>query len=485
MMSMKRTGRVFTVLGGVVVLATLVADLVLGGDEGFGAFQFFGIEVGILIFLIGIGLFALDLNGKVSIRERLHALAEQIIVWPNVVWVTLAFLILYIPFFLFPLFFSQTQIHYFTKYIPNAYITHVGFDIEAIISRVQAWLATGQSPYADGFIAYPPLAIALFTPLSIIGYPAYFELMTGLTVAAYMMAALVIPLLIIPKRNHALLFLLFVTGLFSYGLQFEQERGQFNLIAFTLCLSAIYLYHYHHKFRYFAYLLFSLSVQLKVYPIMFVAMFIEEWRDWKKHLRRLLGLGVVNFSLLFVLGYKFYGDFVKAITAYQFDYLSSRYENLSIKAYSYYLSTTLFGAETMTKAPAWFEILFLALVVLAFLVVILAAWKRRVRGLNPSLLLVCTLAALLIPSVSNDYKLSILIVPMTLFLCRKTAVFGKSKKIVHIFLILLTSLAYWSTLYPATVKPDFLDRNFPALTLILVSATALSSLAPYMDENVP
>lgn len=483
---MKRAGLILMVLGAVVFLAAALADWILqGGNEGLGASQFLGVEVGISLFLIGMGLLTLEPAGKISLREWSQALLEKVIHWPNVAWIILTFLILYIPFFLYPLFFAKAQIHYFTQYIPNAYITHIGFDLEAIVSRVQTWLVTGQSPYSDGFIAYPPLAIALFTPLLIIGYPAYFKLMTGLTVAAYVMAALVIPLLVISKRNHALLFLLFVTGLFSYGLQFEQERGQFNLVAFTLCLFAIYIYHYHHKLRYFAYLIFSLSVQLKVYPIMFVVMFIEDWRDWKKNLRRLLGLGALNFSLLFVLGYKFYGDFVKAITAYQFDYQSSRYENLSIKAFAYYLSTGLFGSETMSKAPVLFEILLLALVGLSFLTVVLMAWKKHLRGLNPSLLLVCTLTALVIPSVSNDYKLSILIAPMILFLCRETVVFGKNKKIIHIVLIVLTSLAYWSTFYPATVKPDFLDRNFPALMLILASVTALNFLAPGMDENIP
>lgn len=218
---------------------------------------------------------------------------------------------------------------------------------------------------------------------------------------------------------------------------------------------------------------------------MFIVMFIEDWQDWKNNLRRLLGLGALNFSLLFVLGYPFYLDFFRAITAYQFAYQSSRYENLSIKAFAHYLSTGFFGPNTMAKAPALFEMLFLALIGLAFFASILVAWKKRLRGVNPTLLLVCTLAALVIPSVSNDYKLSILIAPMTLFLCQETDIQAKNRKSIHIFLIVLASLAYWSALYPATVKPDFLDRNFPALILILASATASNFLAPYAGGGTP
>ncbi len=480
---MKRTGLGFIVLGTIVTFVTIIADSMFqAGKKGIGAFQFFGIEVGIFLLLIGIGLFTSTYKGD-SIWGRFPALTDKIIAWPNIAWAIITFLILYIPFFLFPLLFTKTQIHYLTKYIPDAYISHIGFDIEAIVSRIKTWLTTGQSPYADGFIAYPPLAMALFTPLVIIGYPAYFKLMTGLTVAAYMLAALVIPLLLIPKRNHALVFLLFITGLFSYGLQFEQERGQFNLLAFTLSLLAIYLYHYHHPFRYFAYLLFTLSVQLKVYPIMFVVMFVEDWRDWKNNLRRLGGLIALNFSLLFILGYSFFQDFFRVVTAYQFAYQSSRYENLSIKAFAYYLSTNLLGFDAMSKVSALFEFFFVTLVGLSFLAVVFVAWKKQISGLNPVLFLICTLAALVIPSVSNDYKLSILTVPMLLFLCQETEIHGKSNQIIRIFLIVLICLAYWSTLYPATVKPDFLDRNFLALFLILLSATALNFLPSDTDKN--
>jgi hypothetical protein len=390
------------------------------------------------------------------------------------------FLITYILFFLLPVFFSKQQIHYLTKYIPDAYITRIGFDIEAIVSRIENWLRTGQSPYSDGFIAYPPLAIAIFATFSIIGYPAYYKLIVSITVIAYLIAAFRLPWLIIPKRNQTLLLLFFMTGLFSYGLQFEQERGQFNLITFAFCLAAIYIFHFHHKFRYFAYLLFSLSIQLKVYPVFFVVMFINDWRDWRNNIRRVLGLGILNFGLLFVLGYNLFLDFIGRITEYQLSE-SSRYENLSIKGFAYYLSndvfeitkTNLFASSGNAETFFWF------LLGLCFLIVVGYSYFRNTRGLNPYLLLTCTIAALIIPSISNDYKLSLLIVPMALVLGCLPELQNPRKKAFSILLIIFASLAYWTTLYPATVKPEFLSRDFPALIIILISITILQFLAPY------
>jgi hypothetical protein len=380
-----------------------------------------------------------------------------------------------------PVFFSKIQIQYLTKYIPDAYITHIGFDIEAIVSRIENWLTNNQSPYSDGFIAYPPLTVAIFAPLSILGYPAYFKLMVGITLLAYFVSGLIIQLLVISKNNRTLLLLFFITGLFSYGLQFEQERGQFNLITFTICLVAIYIFHYHQKYRFFAYLLFSLSLQLKIYPIFFIFMLVDNWRDWQSIIKRFLGLGIFNFLLLFVLGRDIFFNFLYVIRAYQFEYQSTRVENLSIKGFMHYLSTDSVQAVLPLSAQAIrsIELFFMLLLILCFVFVIGRAIKNNEKGLNPYLLLISTITALIIPSVSNDYKLSFLIAPITLLFCSLPEIIDPKKKAYSIVLVILASLAYWTTLFPAKVKPEFLGRNFPALIVILVSITILQFLAPF------
>ena len=465
-----------------IVVFASADSLGLGGDSGIGATQLLGIQVGAVILLLGVGLLTIEWDEKVKIKDKFRL--SSILNSPILYWVLATFLVTYILFFLLPVFFSKQQIHYLTKYIPDAYITRIGFDIEAIVSRIENWLIIGQSPYSDGFIAYPPLAIAIFATFSIIGYPAYYKLIVSITVFAYLIAAFILPRLMIPRRNQTLLLLFFLTGLFSYGLQFEQERGQFNLITFAFCLAAIYIFHFHHKFRYFAYLLFSLSIQLKVYPVFFVVMFINDWRDWRNNVKRILGLGLLNFLLLFVLGYKLFLDFVHTITEYQL-LESSRYENLSIKGFAYYLSNDVLGStpNNFFASAKNAETFFWILLSLCFLFVVGYAYFRNNRGLNPYLLLTCTIAALIIPSVSNDYKLSLLIVPMALVLGCLPEVQNPRKKAFSILLIIFASFAYWTTLYPATVKPEFLSRNFPALIIILISITILQFLAPNTYEG--
>jgi len=471
-------------IGLLLIIFFILADaLGLGGDSGIGATQLLGIQAGAVLVLFGIGLMTVEWGEGVAFRERFRL--PKIIDNPTLFWVLAAFLVVYISFFLLPVFFSKLQIQYLTKYIPDAYITHIGFDVEAIVSRIANWLRTGQSPYTDGFIAYPPLTIAIFSTFPIIGYPAYFKLMVGITVLAYLSAALIVPWTLVPKRNRTLLMLFFITGLFSYGLQFEQERGQFNLIAFAFTLFAIYIFHFHPKFRFFAYLFFSLAIQLKIYPVFFIFMFVDDWREWQTIIKRFVGLGLFNFSLLLILGHNLFLDFLRVITAYQFEYQSSRVENLSIKGFLYYLTAD--GGQVLRQTSPQFtkfvEVFFLFLLSCCFILVIGRAIQNKTKGLNPHLLLISAIAALIIPSVSNDYKLSIFITPMALVLCCVPENLEPKKKVFSSLLVILASLAYWTTLYPATVKPEFLGRNFPALIVILISTTVLNFLAPYSYEG--
>ena len=128
-------------------------------------------------------------------------------------------------------------------------------------------------------------------------------------------------------------------------------------------------------------------------------------------------------------------------------------------------------------------VFFLILLVSCFIFVLGCTIKKKDTGLNPYLLLISTIAALIIPSVSNDYKLSILVAPMALVLCGLPEIKNPEKKAYSILLVILASLAYWITLYPATVKPEYLGRNFPALIIILISTTILNFLAPYTYER--
>ncbi len=446
----------------------------LGKSGSIGAAQILGIEIGIVLSLVGVGLVITDWSEASGPRVDWRVWLTKILDLPPTFWVVATFLVLYAAFFIPALFFSKLSIQYFVKYIPDAYITHIGFDIEQTVSHIGAWLTDGVSPYADRIVPYSPFTLAVFAPFLVIGYPAYFKLLVVITLAAFFVGALFIPLRLAPKNNRTILLLIFIVTLFSYGLQFELERGQFNVLAFASVLTALYIFHYQPKLRYFAYLLFSFGAQLKIYPLIFIFMLTEDWHDWRINLKRFAALGLFNFALLFVLGIPLGREFIGHILSRQAGLQSSRIEDLSISGYAYSLTT-----EVFPRLASYNNLIqnFSMLVFAACLIyIIVSAYRKKQNGFNIYLFAVCTIGALIIPAASFDYKLPILAAPVALILCTLPAFETVRQKIGSIACVIFLSAAYWSTLYPYQVKPDFMAHNFPALMLILFSIIGLHIL---------
>jgi hypothetical protein len=473
----KRMGYALVAIGALGALVSVLVDYVGLGDDGIQAAQMLGILTGVFLVLAGVGIIRTEWDYKPDFIVMLRGWANRITNLPVNAWVVVTFLVMYLLLFLPYVFLNSThQMNFLTGYIPRAGLT--GLDIRAVMTYVKEWLVFNRSPYADGFIAYPPLALALFSPLLLVGYPAYYNLIIFLTLVSYLIVTLFIPLALNRSRSNSLILLLFAMGIFSYGFQFELERGQSNLIAFALCLIAIYIFHVYPKLRYFAYILFSLSIQLKIYPAIFILMFVENWRDWKSNLKRIAGIGVLNVALFFVLGFKFFSEFLTATTAQQT--ALTPWNGSSIRSFVFVLSQTGFGifSEDLIAAaaqnPRGFELFFLALFGVCLVALIVLAYNRRISGLNPTLLMACTIGALIVPTISNDYKLPLLIGPMSILFSFWPEMVGTPKKLASAAVLVIVSMAFWSTLYPFKIKPEALMNNMPVLMVILLLTTLLS-----------
>ena len=280
--------------------------------------------------------------------------------------------------------------------------------------------------------------------------------------------------------------LVFVTGFASYGLQFELERGQWNLIAFTFCLSAVYLFHSHPRLRWLAYLFFTFSVQLKLYPAIFVFALVEDGSDWKNNLKRFVGLGLVNLLALFMFGLSPVLNTINYMVQSEASHVGRPF-NLSISSFiQQILSLRSLPHKRIIlwlQANSWLPQFFLfAFFVVCFVIILRQAYKTKSKGLNPSLFLACTLGACLIPALSFDYKLSFLPAAVMLLLPVLRSLEQAGSRVFIIFLTLLFSIAYSSLLYSYANKPDILQYNLPALFVLLILCTLLSFAKPIPVE---
>ena len=183
---------------------------------------------------------------------------------PLLTWVLLGFLITFILFFICPVFLNSSSRMDFSQYILT--LTPIGHDFRDIVSYSYTWFSFGIIPPT----LYPPLTLIFFAPFTFVSYEIGYEILVGIILICYLSTTLVFPRWINqPKETSAFAMLIMVTGLLSYGFQFELERGQWNLIAFSSSVAAIYIFHKQPKYRWLAYLLFTISVQLKLIPCNF------------------------------------------------------------------------------------------------------------------------------------------------------------------------------------------------------------------------
>jgi hypothetical protein len=220
---------------------------------------------------------------------------DYVLKLPLITWALLGFLVPFISFFIVPIFFDPSQKMQFPKYI--LMLAPIGHDYGSIVSSSSQWIHNGAIPS----ILYPPFTLLFFAPFTFLTYSRGYKILILFILLGYILVTLVLPKWIYKQKSvSAFAMLVFITGIVSYGFQFELERGQWNIIAFSFSLAAIWIFHGFPKLRWLAYLLFSVSIQLKLYPAIFVFVLIDNWSDWANNVRRIVGLGVFNLLALFV-----------------------------------------------------------------------------------------------------------------------------------------------------------------------------------------
>ncbi len=461
-----------TLLGILIFILSLLSDLFGFGKEGIGRAQLSAAGVGAILAILGVGLMlARQENVRAAIRSSWLAGIPGL---PNIVWVMIGFFIAYVIFLIVPMFFDPVhRLVYFDRYLPDVY--PIGGDFTTTLDSIRTWFAEGIAS-----VYYPPLLTILFAPFLLIPYPTNYYIITIITVVSYFIAAFLLPLLIVEKGNRSIIPFIFGVSVLSYGFQFELERGQFHTIALLLCISAIYLFHRYPQRRFFAYLLFCMSVQFKIYPALFVVMFVDDWRDWKINLKRFAGLGLANFLLLFLLGYSYFSKFIAHIIA-----SSGSPEawngNHSIISFFYYLldpKTRLLDANSMARLDENIHLitnLFLAYFAVCFLVVWMNTHRRNKPGIDPFLMMTCVLGGLLIPAINHDYTLPLLTTPFALTMSEQFTRNGP-RRILVILLLVASSFTYTATLVSYIRKPLYLQNSFPLLIILLTTTTLLSFL---------
>lgn len=409
------------------------------------------------------------MKNMAKISKRIRFLFDKIFRCNPECFIFWGFLISFFLFYFYPTF-LVSQKHMRTPDI-LPYMVPIGTDFGYVMNYIHSWFVLHNTPYV-GLNLYPPLNVLFFLPFYLLPTSLAYRLFTVCNLCLYLLPFLLfIRLFIGEKSNREIWALFLISGLSSYGFIFELERGQFNLFAMVLAFISIYLFYFKHQSRFIAYFLFVISVQMKVYPLIFIVFFIDNWRLWKSWLPRIAGLVFANILCLFALGPSIFRDFIYAFFK-QSANPNIWFVNHSIKSFSFfiepYINKILFHGVRHISQPIT-EKLFFAIILVEFGCLTIHAFLFYKEKISPYLFLGCSILALLIPPVSHDYKLSIIIFP-AFFLAWNIINRQKSMAInyvLQILSLLLFAFVYSSILFSYAYKPVFLMNSFSAVFILL------------------
>ena len=483
----KRLGFALLTLGALFVSMSLIVDVIGLGKQGIQAAQIGGIVAGVFLGLVGWGLRSLPENKK-TLRQIFIEQVDAFLNLPVVAWVLVGFLVVFLLYFVRPMFFDNSQrLSYFVDYIPA--LDPIGNDLNYNTQAITLWLQ-GKSPYELAYHFYPPLYHIVFAPILIFDAQGKYSLMTGLTLLSF---GLVFFLLWRKKANgHGVFLFFFLTGLVSYGMQFELERGQFNVLTLLLAITGIWLYHNFSSFRLLAYTLWIIATHIKLYPGVFLLMFFSRWNNWKENFITLLQLGTLNIVAFLILGYKVFLQFVNAVITESRNPLwllpDKQPINHSINAFIDKLAKNNDNelpaelAEWLISSGSWVGFILLAIIVLCSLIIIWRTLQNRPNLLHADALMLLILLGFLLPSASLDYKLVLLAPSLAVVLANRTLPELRWQRVLFIGLTILMSAAYSLTLVPYQYRAGLLITAFPMLFIILLCLTGLSLLNKTWDE---
>jgi hypothetical protein len=340
-------------------------------------------------------------------------------------------------------FLSANNAMVFDSYLPAGKL--IGNDLRITLSHA-AILFSGQPYYPEEPMPYPPLALLLLYPLTAMDAVAAYRVVVALTIGGFLFLTIWLAgrFASRPPLDAPSLFLAGV-GLLSYPFQFELERGQWNVIAVTLALGAVWLYH-RRPFgwsRAAACLLFVAGTQLKVYPAILAVAFWRRSESFTRNAVILAVLALLNAAAFFVCGLGRFEDFLRIVIPYA----GAPYVwvgNHSIQAF----------AESVHISPVPAAVLMMLMLALATVRLL----RRDVDGSHPLVLTALMLAMLLIPSTSHDYTLSVLPVVMALLFGWAVSVgepWSRGAKCAGMVMATFASAAYHTAIVPFTAKTRF------------------------------
>lgn len=307
-------------------------------------------------------------------------------------------------FYFYPVFLNDNNFMHFIEPAPR--FNPIGIDLRWLQSVVQDWIKCNYQAKPGLTQHFPPLILVAFIWTGFLSFNKLYLVYVTLIYSLYFAIGLLFLRFLQNRYYYDLnsitygLSFLFL-GVLAYGIQFEIERGQWNLLAFLFCLAAvIFASSSDYRSKWAGYVLLTVASQIKLWPAIYIFLLISLEPSLKQKIKGFIIFIFVNFLLLFSFGFSvavgFFNEIAKA----------SKEQKYGIAQTS--IGSFLWSIENQHLNMGNYYTIFalVVLCILIFLVVFIALFQKHQN--LAILILLTSLLGLLIPTHSNDYKLSIL-----------------------------------------------------------------------------
>jgi len=405
-------------------------------------------------------------------------------------------------FFIVPVFMNSQREMFFPRYLPA--ITPIGGDYRIVFNFISKWIA-GENLTGLRALNCPPFSWLIYLPMLLVSLQTGYVLCVCLTLICFT-GVIVWTARHSGENKKEALPLVLIPGLMSYGLQFELERGQFNVVAIALTVVSIAMYHVgSEKWRipttWLSFFLFSCAIQMKLFPACFVFLFTRDARAWRRNIVRWGGLGCANIALLLALGWDNFMRFWSSLKCLQGSYAGRA--GVSIQSFAglvqkmvddSFSTVSLAGvnADGLDVARSWVPNVLryhfgdivcavgMLLAIGCFAIILLVAWQKNNRRIWALLMMGCVLIGLLVLGNSYAYRLSVLPMVLVWFLKESDDFrLGSWRERLRLCLGILFYFGYCACLFPYAYVPVFLQSTVPVLLIMLIAVAGMAAL----DEN--
>jgi hypothetical protein len=199
------------------------------------------------------------------------------------------------------IFWFQVLPHFYTwdTDSPSFYTAAKGILKQINIYDQKEFQTLANSLFGRSLVVYPylywPVLAQVYAPLTLLGYPAYSQFILIMNILLLFLSMyLIYSLLELKNRKTNLpLIFLYLTILVNNPLETTLHHGQVNILVFVLILLAGWLL--KRDKEYASSFLLCLAVFIKIYPILFLVLFLFQKRY------RYLAYSVINFIAIFLV----------------------------------------------------------------------------------------------------------------------------------------------------------------------------------------